>query len=67
MDKLLEIILQLLQNFYIASDCISAICSVFGFIALLVVVAGSFAGVTQALIRFGLALYAKKNRHYRRT
>lgn len=60
MDKLLEIILQLLQIFYSARDCITAICSVFGFIALLVVAAGSFAGITQALIRFELALFAKK-------
>lgn len=60
MKQLLDILSQIITNLYSAYDCMGAIWSVFGFIALLVLIAGSCAGITQAMIRFGLALFAKK-------
>lgn len=60
MEKLFNLLFQFLNNLYSAYGCISVVCSVSGFIALLLVIAGTFAGITQAMVRFGLALYAKK-------
>ena len=60
MEKLFNLLFQFLNNLYSAYSCISVVCSVSGFIALLLVIAGAFAGITQAMVRFGLALYAKK-------